>query len=126
MQFYKGMACCNPHREKVGLCCDLGHQFACANNEVLRLAEHAPASVARFLSVLLSTFPDTPDWTLMSAKRAGHLDDFIERAARHCAALATKTDRIAFTGFISGHLSADQLSRYKELMSVEWHRLRGK
>ena len=126
MQFYSGMACCNPHREKVGLCCDIGHQFACANNEVLRLAEHAPHAVPFFLSVLLPVFPATPDWILTAAQRAGHLDNFIERAALYCATLATKTERQAFTGVIAGHLSAQQLSRFKELMSVEWHRLRFK
>lgn len=126
MQFCKGMACCNPHREKVGLFCDLGHQFACANNEVQRLAAHAPDSVARFLATLLPVFPDTPDWILVAAKRAGHLDDYIDRSARYCAALATKTERQTFTGIIAGHLSADQLDRFKELMAAEWRRLRSK
>lgn len=126
MQCHKGMFCCNRFREAAGLSCGLGQQMACAQHELIRLAEHATAGVSRFHRTLLDTFPDNPDWVVMAAVRAGTLDVFIRDSALHCAALSTKTIRNEFRARIAGYLSADQIDQFVQLMSAEWSRLRSK
>ncbi|WP_081068281.1 hypothetical protein [Burkholderia stagnalis] len=125
-RFKRGMGCCRPAREQVGLCCSPEQQSACARMTLASRFEHASADAGRLLSDLVATFPDRLAPLLAEANEAGHVRLFVERAARACAALATKTERHAFRDQLADRLCALDLAAFDDLMSAEWRRLRGK
>ncbi|BEV51987.1 hypothetical protein BconGalA64_44870 [Burkholderia contaminans] len=120
------MGCCRPDREHIGLCCSPEQQSACAVTTLASRFEYAPAEAGRLLSELLATFPDRLAPILAEANVAGRVRLFIERAARACAALATKAERHAFRDQLTDRLCALDLAAFDDLMSAEWRRLRGK
>lgn len=124
MHFREDMGCCNPYREQAGLVCDVGCQIACAQHELKRLAEHAPAAVPAFLRTLFIAFPHNTDWLLRAAQWANVTDDFIDQAARFCATLSTHTEREQFRARIFGYLCAQQIAQFNEKGAAEWARLR--
>ncbi|RQT53798.1 hypothetical protein DF043_27785 [Burkholderia cepacia] len=121
-----GMGCCRPERERIDLCCSREQQLACAVTKLAFRFERAPADAARLLSDLIATFPDRLAPILAEASAAGHARLFVERAARACAALATKAERHAFRDQITDRLCALDLAAFDDSMSAEWRRLRGK
>ncbi|WP_081086666.1 hypothetical protein [Burkholderia stagnalis] len=125
-RFKRGMGCCRPAREQVGLCCSPEQQSACARTTLASRFGHAPADAGRLLSDLVATFPDRLAPLLAEANEAAHVRLFVERAARACAALATKTERHAFRDQLTDRLCALDLAAFDDLMSAEWRRLRGK
>jgi hypothetical protein len=126
MQFYRDMSCCNPHRERIGLACDLNQQITCAVSRLLWTSEHAPDGVLRILVSLIRTFPQNLALVRDACVRARLLPEFIERAAMECAALGTKTERHEYRAQFSAGLGAADLQRFDDLMTAEWKRLRGK
>lgn len=125
-RFKRDMRCCKSGRESVGLCCSYEQQLACATTSLARRIEIAPEQAGRLLSDLLATFPDRLAALLAQAERAGHVRLYLDRAARSCAALATRAERHAFRDQIVGQICAADLSAFDERMSAEWRRLRGK
>ncbi|MCA7928712.1 hypothetical protein LGM45_06670 [Burkholderia cepacia] len=125
-RFKPGMGCCRPDREHIGLCCAPEQQSACAVTTLASRFEYAPAEAGRLLSELIATFPDRLAPILEEASAAGRVRLFIERAARACAALPTKAERHAFRDQLADRLCALDLTAFDDLMSAEWHRLRGK
>lgn len=125
-RFKSGMGCCRPERERIGLCCSPEQQLACAVTTLASRFECAPADVGRLLSELIATFPDRLAPILAEASAAGRVHLFVERAARPCAALATKAERHAFRDQLTDRLCALDLAAFDESMSAEWRRLRGK
>ncbi|HGO6128080.1 TPA: hypothetical protein ACK3RK_006656 [Burkholderia cepacia] len=125
-RFKPGMGCCRPDREHIGLCCAPEQQSACAVTKLASRFEYAPTEAGRLLSELIATFPDRLAPILEEASAAGRVRLFIERAARACAALATKAERHAFRDQLTDRLCALDLTAFDDLMSAEWHRLRGK
>ncbi|KWI47254.1 hypothetical protein WM06_24535 [Burkholderia cepacia] len=125
-RFKSGMGCCRPDREHIGLCCSPEQQLACAVTTLASRFECAPAEAGRLLSELIATFPDRLAPILTEANAAGRVRLFIERAARACAALATKAERHAFRDQLTDRLCALDLAAFDDLMSAEWRRLRGK
>ncbi|WP_186230796.1 hypothetical protein [Burkholderia gladioli] len=125
-RFKPGMRCCRPHREQIDLCCSHEQHLACAVTALASRFEYAPAEVGCLLSELIATFPDRLAPILAEAKEAGRVHLFIERAARACAALATKAERHAFRDQLNDRLCAPDLAAFDDLMSAEWRRLRGK
>lgn len=125
-RFKQGMACCRPDRERVGLCCSPQQQLACAVTKLASQFECAPAEAGRLLSELIAAFPDRLAPILAEASAAGKVRPFVERAARACAALATKAERHAFRDQLTDRLCALDLAAFDDLMSAEWRRLRGK
>ncbi|WP_426281750.1 hypothetical protein ACN9MG_10585 [Burkholderia ambifaria] len=125
-RFKQGMACCRPDRERIGLCCSPEQQLTCARTTLASRFECAPAEAGRLLSDLIATFPDRLTPILAEANAAGRVRLFIERAARPCAALATKAERHAFRDQLTDRLCALDLAAFDDLMSAEWRRLRGK
>ncbi|MCO1349972.1 hypothetical protein L0Z31_21150 (plasmid) [Burkholderia vietnamiensis] len=125
-RFKHGMGCCRPDRERVGLCCSPEQQVTCAVTKLASRFECAPADAGRLLSELIATFPDRLAPILAEANAAGRVRLFIERAARPCAALATKAERHAFRDQLTDRLCALDLAAFDDSMSAEWRRLRGK
>lgn len=125
-RFKQGMACCRPDRERIGLCCSLEQQLTCARTTLASRFEHAPADAGRLVSELIATFPDRLAPILEEANAAGRVRLFVERAARPCAALATKAERHAFRDQLTDRLCALDLAAFDDSMSAEWRRLRGK
>ncbi|KWB50499.1 hypothetical protein [Burkholderia ubonensis] len=125
-RFKPGMGCCRVWREQVELCCEHGQQLACATTALAYRFDSAPDQVSRFLSDLISTFPDRLAVLLTEAERVSKVDVFIRIAARSCAAIPTKTERHAFRDQIVGRLCAADLAAFDNQMSAEWRRLRGK
>lgn len=125
-RFKPDMGCCRVWREQVELCCEYGQRLACATTALAYRFDNAPDQVGRFLSDLISTFPDRLAVFLAEAGRAGKVNVFIGVAARSCAALPTKAERHAFRDQIVGQLCAADLSAFDDQMSAEWRRLRGK
>lgn len=125
-RFKPDMACCRPDRERVGLCCSREQQVTCARTTLASRFECAPADAGRLLSELMATFPDRLAPILAEANVAGRVRLFVERAARACAALATKTERHAFRDQLTDRLCALDLAAFDDSMSAEWRRLRGK
>ncbi|HIE5946009.1 TPA: hypothetical protein ACXN34_003993 [Burkholderia cepacia] len=125
-RFKSGMGCCRPEREQIDLCCSPEQQLACAVTTLASRFECAPAEAGRLLSELIATFPDRLASILVEAIAAGCVRLFIERAARACAALATKAERHAFRGQLTDRLCAQDLAAFDDSMSTEWRRLRGK
>ncbi|WP_175981400.1 hypothetical protein [Burkholderia sp. BCC1630] len=125
-RFKQGMACCRPDRERIGLCCSREQQLTCARTTLASRFECAPAEAGRLLSELIATFPDRLAPILAEAIAAGRARFFIERAARACAALATKAERHAFRDKLTDLLCAPDLAAFDDSMSAEWRRLRGK
>jgi hypothetical protein len=120
------MSCCNPHREHVGLSCDVNQQIACGTSALQWMADRNPDLVPQFLASLINAFPDNLALIRQAALRAAVVPLFIERAAVNCAALRTKTERHDFRRQLEGGLSPADLERFDQLMSAEWRRLRGK
>ncbi|MGG5542984.1 hypothetical protein P4G95_14495 [Burkholderia vietnamiensis] len=125
-RFKPGMGCCRPVREQIGLCCSPEQQLACAVTTLASRFECAPAEAGRLLAELIATFPDRLAPILAEASEAGRVRPFVERAARACAALATKAERHAFRDQLTDCLCALDLAAFDDLMSTEWRRLRGK
>ncbi|WP_176047433.1 hypothetical protein [Burkholderia sp. BCC1644] len=125
-RFKPGMTCCRPEREQISLCCSPEQQLACAVTALASRFESAPADAGRLLSELIATFPDRLAPILAEAIAAGRTRFFIERAARACAALATKAERHAFRDQLTDLLCAPDLAAFDDSMSTEWRRLRGK
>lgn len=125
-RFKPDMACCRPDRERVGLCCSREQQVTCARTTLASRFEFAPADAGRLLSELIATFPDRLAPILAEVNVAGRVRLFVERAARPCAALATKAERHAFRNQLTDRLCALDLAAFDDLMSAEWRRLRGK
>ena len=125
-RFKPDMACCRPDRERVGLCCSREQQVTCARTTLASRFECAPADAGRLLSELIATFPDRLAPILAEANVAGRVRLFVERAARPCAALATKAERHAFRDQLTDRLCALDLAAFDDSMSAEWRRLRGK
>ncbi|MBN3823854.1 hypothetical protein G3O00_09525 [Burkholderia sp. Ac-20384] len=125
-RFKSGMGCCRPEREQIGLCCSTDQQLACAVTTLASRFECAPAEAGRLLSELIATFPDRLAPILAEANAVGRVRLFVERAARPCAALATKAERHAFRDQLTDRLCALDLAAFDESMSAEWRRLRGK
>lgn len=125
-RFKPGMGCCRPDRERVGLCCSREQQLACAVTTLVSRFERAPVEAGRLLSELIATYPDRLAPILAEASAAGRVRLFVERAARACAALATKAERHAFRDQLTDRLCALDLAAFDDSMSVEWRRLRGK
>ncbi|MCR5892611.1 MULTISPECIES: hypothetical protein [Burkholderia] len=125
-RFKPDMACCRPDRERVGLCCSREQQVTCARTTLAFRFECAPADAGRLLSELIATFPDRLAPILAEANAAGRVRLFVERAARPCAALATKAERHAFRDQLTDRLCALDLAAFDDSMSAEWRRLRGK
>ncbi|WP_412023252.1 hypothetical protein [Burkholderia cepacia] len=125
-RFKQGMGCCRPDRERVGLCCSPEQQVTCARTTLATRFECAPADAGRLLSELIATFPDRLAPILAEANVAGRVRLFVERAARPCAALATKAERHAFRDQLTDLLVAPDLAAFDDSMSAEWRRLRGK
>ncbi|MFM0647253.1 hypothetical protein PQR14_23260 [Paraburkholderia bryophila] len=133
MHIRSGIICCNPHRAKAGLGCDADAQLACASVELGRLAQGDPDRVPALLDAVLPLFP--VDMLRERARQAGHLDTFIDCAARYCAALSTRTERRLFWALIAGtlddegqivpiHVTTGQVRRFERLMGEAWARLR--
>lgn len=120
------MGCCRPEREQIGLCCSPEQQLACAATRLASRFECAPTEAGRLLSELIATFPDRLAPILAEASAAGRVRLFVERAARPCAALATKAERHAFRDQLTDRLCALDLAAFDDSMSAEWRRLRGK
>ena len=78
------------------------------------------------LSELIATFPNRLAPLLAEAIEAGQVRLFVDRAARACAALATKAERHAFRDQLTDRLCALDLAAFDDSMSAEWRRLRGK
>lgn len=125
-RFKPGMGCCRPDREQIRLCCSPEQQLACAVTTLASRFECAPADAGRLLAELIATFPNRLAPVLAEASAAGSVRTFIERAARACAALATKPERHAFRDQLTDRLCALDLAAFDDLMSAEWRRLRGK
>jgi hypothetical protein len=125
-RFKSGMGCCRPEREQIGLCCSTDQQLACAVTTLASRFECAPVEAGRLLSELIATFPDHLAPILSEASAAGNARAFVDRAARACAALATKAERHAFRDQLTDRLCALDLAAFDDSMSAEWRRLRGK
>ncbi|KVE87324.1 hypothetical protein [Burkholderia vietnamiensis] len=125
-RFKPGMGCCRPDREQIRLCCSPEQQWACAVTTLASRFECAPADAGRLLAELIATFPNRLAPILAEASAAGSVRTFIERAARACAARATKPERHAFRDQLTDRLCALDLAAFDDLMSAEWRRLRGK
>ncbi|MDN7924473.1 hypothetical protein [Burkholderia vietnamiensis] len=125
-RFKPDMGCCRPDREQIRLCCSPEQQWACAVTTLASRFECAPADAGRLLAELIATFPNRLAPILAEASAAGSVRTFIERAARACAALATKPERHAFRDQLTDRLCALDLAAFDDLMSAEWRRLRGK
>ncbi|MGY4727965.1 hypothetical protein [Burkholderia pyrrocinia] len=125
-RFKPGMGCCRPDRERVGLCCSREQQLACAVTTLASRFEGSPVEAGRLLSELIATYPDRLAPILAEASAAGRVRLFVERAARACAALATKAERHAFRDQLTDRLCALDLAAFDDSMSAEWRRLRGK
>lgn len=126
MKFRPGMSCCNPHRERVDLSCDVNQQLACGMSALQWMADRNPDQVSQFLASLIHTFPDNLALIRQAALRAAVVPLFVERTALICAALPTKTERHDFRRQLESGLSPVDLERFDRLMSAEWRRLRGK
>jgi len=120
------MSCCNPHRERVELSCDVNQQLACGMSALQWMADRNPDHVPQFLASLINTFPDNVALIRQAALRAVVIPEFVERAAVICAALKTKTGRHDFRRQLESGLAPADLERFDQLMSAEWRRLRGK
>jgi hypothetical protein len=120
------MSCCNPHRERIELSCDVNQQLACGMSYLQWIADSDPAQVSHFLASLINTFPSNLALIREAALRAAVVPVFVQRAALICAALATKTERHDFRRQLEGGLAPADLDRFDQLMSAEWRRLRGK
>lgn len=126
MRFRPGMSCCNPHRERVELSCDLNQQLACGMSALQWIADRNPAETQQFLASLIHTFPSNLSLIREAALRAAVVPLFVQKAALICGALSTKTERHDFRRQLEGGLSPADLERFDQLMSTEWRRLRGK
>nr|WP_168793013.1 hypothetical protein [Paraburkholderia aromaticivorans] len=120
------MSCCNPHRERVELSCDVNQQLACGMSALQWIADRDPDQVPQFLAALINTFSSNLALIRQAALRAAVVPVFVQRAALICAALPTKTERHDFRRQLEGGLSPADLERFDQLMSTEWRRLRGK
>ncbi|MDQ7981365.1 hypothetical protein QYH69_29465 [Paraburkholderia sp. SARCC-3016] len=120
------MSCCNPHRERIDLSCDVNQQLACAATALTWSAEYAPDDVVRLIASLIRTFPEHLALVRDACVLAAVIGAFVERVALHCAALPTKTERHVCRGQFANGLSAADLQRFDDLMAVEWRRLRSK
>lgn len=120
------MSCCNPHRERVELSCDVNQQIACGMSALQWMADRNPDLTPQFLASLINTFPTNLALIRQAALRAAIIPVFVERAAVICAALKTKAERHDFRRQLASGLSPADLERFDQLMSAEWRRLRGK
>ncbi|MFM0315975.1 hypothetical protein PQR36_13885 [Paraburkholderia nemoris] len=120
------MSCCNPHRERVELSCDVNQQLACGRSALQWMADRNPDLVPQFLASLINTFLDHLALIREAALWAAVIPVFVERAALICAALKTKTERHDFRRQLESGLAPADLERFDQLMSAEWRRLRGK
>jgi hypothetical protein len=120
------MSCCNPHRERVELSCDVNQQLACGMSALQWMADRDPDHTPQFLASLINTFPSDLALIRQAALRAAVVPLFVERSAQACAALKTKTERHDFRRQLEGGLAPADLERFDQLMSTEWRRLRGK
>ena len=126
VRFKPSMGCCRPDREQIGLCCSPEAQLACAVTRLASRFQCAPADAGGLLSELIATFPNRLAPLLAEAIEAGQVRLFVDRAARACAALATKAERHAFRDQLTDRLCALDLAAFDDSMSAEWRRLRGK
>ena len=120
------MGCCNPHRLRVDLHCEIGSQLTCWALRLAWLADFRPADVAQKIEDGLQQFDNHLVSLRRAAKRINQLDLFVQLAAHRCASLATKTDRRLFREQLVGAMSQAELERFDGQMAAEWSRLRGK
>ncbi|MGN7985157.1 hypothetical protein [Burkholderia sp. 22313] len=122
MRFSNGMQCCNPYREQAGLSCDYGNQLCCASSALERMASTMPSGVPRLINTLLDTFPASAGYVMQHALRYADQTVAISVAAKYCASLATRSDRVAFKDQIAGYLSGEQLDQFEQSTLAEFHR----
>lgn len=120
------MACCNPHRVKAELHCDIGQQLVCADSRLKWHAEYKPEAVPRLLVQAIAGFPDHITHWRVVALRVDALDHFVDCVARQCAQLPTKTGRREFRARLEQEMSAAELEHFDRVLGAEWHRLRGR
>jgi hypothetical protein len=126
MKLRFGMSCCKPHREQVGLSCDVNQQIACGTSALQWTADRNPELVPQSLASLINTFPNNLALIRQAALRSAVIPVFVERAAVICAALKTKTERHDFRRQLASGFSPADLEHFDQLMSAEWRHLRGK
>jgi len=103
------MRCSKPARESVQLSCSFADQLACGCAALAYRLDTGPNASARLLDELLNTFPDHLVSLFVVAQRAGRLPQFIDRAARRCAARPTKAGRYAFRNQLASRICAGTL-----------------
>ncbi|MEY1592672.1 hypothetical protein AB3K92_28040 [Burkholderia sp. Bmkn7] len=122
MRFCSGMQCCNPYREQAGLSCDYGNQLCCASSALERMATAMPSGVPRLINTLLDTFPASAGYVIQHALRYADPSVAIDTAAKYCASLPTRADRLAFKDQIAGFLGSEQLEQFETSTLAEFHR----
>lgn len=120
------MACCNPHRVRAELHCEIGQQLVCAESRLKWHAEYKPEDVPCLLAQAITAFPDRLAYLRVVALRVDALDHFVDCVARQCAQLATKTDRREFRARLEPEMSVAELEHFDRALGAEWHRLRGR
>lgn len=122
MRFIPGMQCCNVYREQAGLSCDYGNQLCCASSAIERMANGMPSGVPRLINTLLDTFPASAGYVIQHALRYADPAVAIDVAAKYCATLPTRADRLAFKDQIAGYLSGEQLEQFEKTTVAEFER----
>ncbi|RQR37840.1 hypothetical protein [Burkholderia sp. Bp9142] len=122
MRFAEGMACCNPYREQAGLSCDYGNQLCCASSAIERMAIGMPSGIPRLLNMLFDTFPASAGYVMQHALRYADPAVALDVAAKYCASMQSRADRVAFKDQVAGYLSAEQLATFEERTLAEFHR----
>lgn len=120
------MTCCNKHRVRAELHCEIGQQLVCAESRLVWSADHRPEAVARMLAEAILQFPAHLAHMRVVAKRVDALDHFIKTTAHQCAALATKTERREYRAQLEREMGADELVQFDQIMAAEWQRLRSR
>ncbi|KWC82750.1 hypothetical protein [Burkholderia cepacia] len=122
MGFSYGMQCCNPYREQAGLSCDYGNQLCCASSAIERMANGMPSGVPRLINTLLDTFPASVGYVIQHALRYADPAVAIDVAAKYCATLPARADRLAFKDQIAGYLNGEQLEQFEKTTVAEFQR----
>ncbi|MBR7961406.1 hypothetical protein KDW41_13230 [Burkholderia vietnamiensis] len=122
MGFRDGMQCCNSYREQAGLSCAYGDQLCCASTSLERMARTMPSGIPRLINTLLDAFPASVGYVIEHALRYADPAVAIDIAAKYCASLPTRADRLAFRDQIAGYLSAEQLGTFEETTLAEFDR----
>ncbi|QIX18354.1 hypothetical protein [Burkholderia multivorans] len=122
MRFIPGMQCCNVYREQAGLSCDYGNQLCCASSALERMANRMPSGIPRLLNTLFDTFPASAGYVMQHALRYADPAVALDVAAKYCASMQSRADRLAFKDQIAGYLNAVQLAKFEEHTLAEFHR----